>query len=113
MTAFKQIMLNGSLLKEVPFRREFELQGYLIAHPELLSLVGNNDNFKVKDVLGVERPLKDGRVDMVVEYDSNKIAIVELKRREIVEKDYKQIGAYLNNLSKVREWSSLQDYKEK
>lgn len=111
MTVFKQIALNGAVLKEIPFKREFELQGYLIAHPELLSLAERNDDFKVKELIGVERKLKQGRVDMVVEYESGKIAIVELKRGEVVMDDYDQLNGYLNDVSKVKEWKSLQDYK--
>lgn len=105
-------MLNGAVLKEVPFRREFELQGYLIAHPELLSLVESNDDFKAKALIGVERKLKHGRVDMVVEYESGKIAIVELKRDMVKEKDYEQLKGYLTDVSQVKDWPSLQDYKK-
>ena len=109
---FKQILLNGSLLKEVPFQREFELQGYLIAHPELLSLVENNDDFRVKELIGVERKLKHGRVDMIVEYSSGKIAIIELKRGVVVEEDYEQLKRYLDDPSKVKALSVLRDYKK-
>ena len=111
MTVFKQIALNGAVLKEVPFKREFELHGYLMAHPELLSLMEGNSDFDVKELIGVERKLKHGRVDMVVEYESGKIAIVELKRGEIVMADYDQLAGYLNDVSKVKGWNALQDYK--
>ena len=112
MTVFKQIALNGAVLKEVPFKREFELQGYLIVHPELLSFVESNDDFEVKALIGVERKLKHGRVDMVVEYESGKIAIVELKRDTVEEKDYEQLKGYLMDVSQVKDWPSLQDYKK-
>lgn len=112
MTVFKQIVLNGMVLKEVPFKREFELQGYLIAHPELLSLVESNDDFKVKELIGVERKLRHGRVDMVVAYETGKIAIIELKRGEVIEDDYEQLKGYLNDPSKVKDWKTFQCYKE-
>ena len=113
MTIFKQIALNGSLLKEVPFQREFELQGYLMAHPEVLSLVEHNDDFKVSGLIGVERNTGcGGRIDMLIEYGLGKIAIVELKRGEVVMDDYDQLKGYLKDVSKVKGWKALQDYKK-
>jgi hypothetical protein len=112
MTIFKQVMLNGTTLREFPFQREFELQGYLLAHPELLSLVEGNEDFKVRDVIGVERTLKQGRVDLIVEYCSGKIAIVELKKGEVERDDYEQVKRYLNDVSTIKGWKALQDLKQ-
>ena len=111
MTIFKQISLDGSLLKEVPFQREFELQGYLIAHPELLSLAENDDQFEVEGLIGVERRLTKGRVDLAVEYKSGRIAIVELKRGNLKEKDLDQLKSYLLEVISSKSLKALKDEK--
>ena len=111
MMVFKQMVLNGQLLKECPFQREFELQGYLIAHPELLSLAEDDDEFTVSELIGVERPCKNGRVDMVVEYGSGQIAIVELKRGEVGTADFEQVKGYLNDISAIRKWKAIEKYE--
>lgn len=112
MTVFKQVILNGSVLKEHPFLREFELQGYLIAHPELLSLAESDEQFEVNEVIGVERTLKNGRIDMVVEYRSGQIAIVELKRGDVRRKDLDQLRGYLDNLNETKKWKVFKEYKQ-
>ena len=112
MTVFKQIVLNGATLSEFKFRREFELQGYLIAHPELLSLAEANEDFEVLDLIGVERRLSKGRVDLVVEYKSGMIAIVELKKGKVVEKDLEQLEKYLSDPAEFNKLKCLQDAKK-
>ena len=110
MKAFKQIMLNGSLLCEDPFRREFELQGYLIAHPELLSLAEGDEQFEIDDLIGVERKMKNGRVDLVVSYRSGLLAIAELKKDRITKSGLEQLKRYLTDSNELKKWKSIQEY---
>ncbi len=109
MTIFKQIALNGTLLKEMQFKREFELQGYLIAHKELLSLAENDEQFEVERLIGVERRLGKGRVDLAVEYKSGRFAIVELKRGNVTEKDFNQLNSYLGEVVMLKSLKALKD----
>ena len=109
MTVFKPLTLHGLRLKEIPFQREFELQGYVIAHPELLSLVENDDQFDVEELIGVERRLKKGRIDLAVEYKSGQIAIVELKRGNLTKKDFDQLKKYLDEVASSRNLNALKE----
>lgn len=110
MKAFKQIMLNGSLLCEDPFRREFELQGYLIAHPELLSLAEGDEQFEIDDLIGVERKMKKGRVDLVVSYRSGLLAIAELKKDKVTKSGLEQLKRYLTDPNELKKCKSIQEY---
>ena len=112
MMVFKQIVLNGLVLRECQFERESELQGYLIAHPEMLSLVEGNEDYQFKDLIGVERTFKGGRVDMVASYEAGQIAIIELKRGKIIENDYTQLRRYLKNLSDLEKWNVVESNKK-
>ena len=109
MTVFKQLVLNGTRLKEISFQREFELQGYLIAYPELLSLVENDDQFDVEDLIGVEHRLKKGRIDLAVEYKSGRFVVVELKRGNLTEKDFDQLKTYLDEVVSSKSLKVLKD----
>jgi len=116
MKLYKTTVMNGFVLNEQPFRREFELEGILTVHPELLSL--NDDDLIVSKVIAVEpymrnkRGSKNHRPDMFVAIKSGQIGVVELKKGPIDTKALDQLRQYLENKDGLAENAFLKKYKE-
>ena len=115
MKLYRKVVLNGYEMKELPFKREFELEGCLTVDPELLSL--NDDDLIVSRLITVEpfirnkRRGKNFRPDMIVALSSGQIGIVELKKGIIDGKALEQLRKYLENIGGLAENPFLKRYK--
>ena len=116
MKLYRKVVMNGYEMKELPFKREFELEGCLTVDPELLSI--NDDDLTVSRLITVEpfiRNKKGGknfRPDMIVAFGSGQIGIVELKKGIINTKALEQLRTYLDNSDGLAENPSLKKYQD-
>ncbi|MEP0006752.1 MAG: hypothetical protein ABJ387_12520 [Balneola sp.] len=102
MEIFRQITANNIELKDYPFLKELAMEAYLIENEDILKL--DTENFADVEVLDAEIALKsgrktsnrDGRIDILVKYGFDYLAIVELKIQEINELTLIQLEDYLN-----------------
>ena len=115
MKLYRKVVMNGYEMKELPFKREFELEGCLTVAPELLSL--NDDDLTVSRLITVEsfirnkRRGQNHRPDMIVALSGGQIGIVELKKGIIDVKALTQLRAYLDNPGGLAEHPSLKRFK--
>ena len=114
MEIFKQITANNIELTEYPFLKELAMEAYLIENEGVLKL--DNVNFSSPTVLDAEIALKrgrktsdrDGRIDILVKYEMDYLAIVELKIKEINLDTLEQLEDYLGEKDQILE--SNHDY---
>ena len=116
MKLYRKVVMNGYEMKEMPFKREFELEGCLASNPELLSL--DDDEFSDPSVIAMEAFIKegrqngDGRADVLVAYSGGMIGVVELKRGEIDKAAYDQLSEYMAARNGLSEVAELKEYLE-
>ncbi len=99
MHLFRQVTMNDELLENFPFGRELSMQAYVLEHPALLKLGNTYDDVNVyEDEIPIKDggKNKDGRIDMVVTYSGEHIAIIEFKNTELLGKHLKQLKGYLD-----------------
>ncbi len=83
----RYVAANNILLEEKPFERELFMESFLVENPNILSI----GDMEVTDI-DVEIPIKagrgrqgqDGRLDMLVRYNSSATALVELKHQTLI-----------------------------
>ena len=83
----RYVAANNILLEEKPFERELFMESFLVENPNILSI----GDMEVTDI-DVEIPIKagrgrqgqDGRLDMLVRYNSGTTALVELKHQTLI-----------------------------
>ena len=108
--------MNGYEMDEMPFLREFELEGCLASNPELLSL--DDEDLSEPSIITMEAVIKngrkngDGRADLVVSYSGGVIGVVELKRGEIDKAAYDQLSEYMKARKDLMENADLKEYLE-
>ena len=116
MKIFRTTILNGLSLKDFPFKREFELEGCLAMHPELLSI--DEEELTDVEIVELEANLegdevnRKGRMDMLVSYGDGKIGVVELKNDVLSEVHLKQLKKYVDNPKRLAENKALDEYSE-
>lgn len=117
MTLYKKTVMNGAVLEEYPFAREFELEGCLASNPELLSL--DDDELVPIRVIALEAHLrngrvrskkKDGRPDMLIALSNGKIGVVELKKDVLNHDAFRQLEDYLAATKELSENADLKAY---
>lgn len=117
MTLYKKTVMNGVVLEEYPFAREFELEGCLASNPELLSL--DDDELVPIRVIALEAHLRngrerskkrDGRPDMLIALSNGKIGVVELKKDVLNLDALKQLKDYLAATKELSENADLKAY---
>ncbi len=109
MKLYKHITANNIPLKEFPFLRELSMEAYLIENPDVLSL--DNDELSEANVLDFEMPLRkgrkskntDGRIDLIVQYGDETIAVVEIKLGELKEQHLEQLEDYIGEIKQIEE----------
>ena len=89
------VTVNSSRVEPYPFRNELVMQTYLIENEEVLKLDGFDD-VKVYDFEVPWKKGKDerGRIDLLVSYDKDVWAVVELKNDELTEEHLQQLESY-------------------
>ena len=108
--------MNGYEMKEVPFKREFELEGCLASNPELLGL--DDNELSNQSIIAMEAFIEsgqqngDGRADFLVAYNGGMIGVVELKRGEIDKAAYDQLSEYMVARVGLSEGAELKGYLE-
>ena len=108
MNLVTKATLNSSKLEPFPFEKELSMESFLIENSEILDF--QDEDFPIPEHIECECHLKDGRcskgkkkngrLDIVVNYNNATLAIVELKLDEINDVSKEQINDYLKNLSK-------------
>ncbi|MBS9781857.1 MAG: hypothetical protein KGV56_05115 [Gammaproteobacteria bacterium] len=99
MNIFKQVSINNIKLDPYPFQKELIMEAYLIENTDVLTL--DNDNFESPEFIDEEVALKgsgtlyNGRIDILIKYSEDYVAIVELKKEVINENTLKQLEGYL------------------
>lgn len=122
MELFRQITANNIELTEYPFWKELAMEAYLIENENVLKL--DNDNFSDVSILDAEIALKkgrangDGRLDLLAQYASEYLAIVEIKLHEINDAALTQLEGYLAQRQQITEsfpeyWDSEDDIPQK
>ena len=117
MKLYRKVVMNGFEMEDVPFKREFELEGCIGSNPELLSL--DDDELSEPAIIAMEAFIKngrcagDGRADIVVAYSSGKVGVVELKRGEIDKAAYNQLSEYMKARDGLSEVNELAEYLQK
>lgn len=98
MKLYKKVVMNGFILDDYPFEREFELEGCLASNPELLSV--GEDELLFSELIDMEAFIKkgrkghDGRADMIVSYMGGRIGVVEIKKGTLNKKALNQLDDY-------------------
>ncbi len=114
MKLYRKVVMNGFEMEDVPFKREFELEGCIGSNPELLSL--DDEEFSEPAIIAMEAFIKegrkdcDGRADVIVAYSSGKVGVVELKRGEIDKAAYDQLSDYMKARKGLTEVNELAEY---
>ena len=108
MNLVTKATLNSSKLEPFPFEKELAMESFLVENSEILDF--QDADFSIPEHIEYECHLKDGRcsqgkkkngrLDIVVNYNNTTLAIVELKLEEINDMSKEQINDYLRNLSK-------------
>ena len=117
MRLYKKVVMNGCLLDEYPFEREFELAGCLASNPELLSV--GEDELLFSELIDMEVFIKkgrrdhDGRADMIVSYMGGRIGIVEIKKGMLDQRSLKQLDDYLEGRNGLATNEALLAHKER
>lgn len=107
MKVFRQITANNVALAKYPFRKELAMEAYLMENGDILKL--DDDDFSEPTVLDAEIALKkgrtnsDGRIDLLVQYGMDYLAIAELKINEINDETLEQLRGYLEQRHQIIE----------
>jgi hypothetical protein len=100
---------NEEMLEPFPFKRELSMESYLVENPNILSL--DNDTYTDVNIVQEELTLHqgrasrdtDGRIDILLTYSSETIAVVELKLGEINDTHLEQLSDYLAQKDQIFE----------
>lgn len=117
MKVYRKVVMNGFLLDDYPFEREFELEGCLASNPELLSV--GEDELLFSELIDVEAFIKngrknhDGRADMIVSYRGGRIGIVEIKKGMLDKDALSQLDDYLAERKGLASNDALIAYKKR
>lgn len=109
MRLYRHITANDVQLEAFPFKRELSMEAYLIDNEGVLAL--DDENFTNVEIIGAEIQLKqgqnskdtDGRIDILVTYSQEYIAIVELKLGHLEEIHLTQLEDYLLQRAQILE----------
>jgi hypothetical protein len=101
MYIHKHVTANNLKLKPYPFIREIAMEAYLVENEEVLTLA---EGFESVEIIDCEIALKDsgvkdgsdGRVDVVLKYNPDYMAIAELKLDTLKDDHLKQLTNYLD-----------------
>ena len=104
------VSFNGFDGKNLEFLNEFVMEAYILEHPEVLALEGFGD----VEVHGFEVPWKitgskAGRIDILVSYDKEFMAVAELKKGKLELEHLDQLDTYLTSedpMSNVPDFTS-------
>jgi hypothetical protein len=107
MYLHKHASANNISLDDFPFKRELAMESYIIENPSVLRL--KNISSEIPDILLTEANLlngrrdrnTDGRIDILAGYESQYLAIVELKMGKLEQKHLDQLESYLSEREQI------------
>jgi len=98
MQVYSRLAGSNLKLSPFPFRNEMVMQSYLVENKEILKLDGFDDvevfDFEVSWKKGKD---DKGRIDLLVSYDKDIWAVVELKNNELTEEHLEQLESYFKD----------------
>ena len=107
----KHFTTESLVLEASPFNRELAMESYILDNPSVLAL--NLKEFNDVTILTSELTLlnagsnkkgkTDGRIDILANYDSEYLAIVELKKGMLIRKHFEQLQNYLKEKTQILE----------
>ena len=96
---FSHLSANGLDCESFDFPRENIMEAYIEEHPDVLKFFdGDKIEIQGSQIKWLKKPSKDGRIDLLVSYGDRLLAIVELKKGELVEDDVRQLDDYFSQL---------------
>jgi len=118
MFLHKHLTANSVKLNDFPFNRELAMEAYLIENEPVLAL----DSKEFLDITILESELSlhygrkskktDGRIDLLVGYGQEYLAIVELKLGELQRKHVEQLEDYLKEKEQIlKKFSDVWDFE--
>ena len=98
---YSQLIFQNKTLLLSNFKREEIMEDFIIGFPNVLRLEPGDDVVVLEDQVDwLKGNKKDkGRIDLLVSYNKEFLAVVELKRGDLTVDDYNQLNSYFKDMS--------------
>ena len=99
---YSQLVLQNKSLPLSEFKREFVMEDFIQGFPNVLKLEHGDEVVVLKNQLGLLiKDEKKGRIDLLVSYNKETLAVAELKKDVLTVNDFVQLKKYFSNRSSL------------
>ena len=91
---YSQMLYQGKSLFSANFKRENVMEDFIQGNPNILKLDANDKVLILDSQVKFPKKTSDGRIDLLISYNKETLAVAELKRGVLTESDYKQLKDY-------------------